>query len=235
MAELQGMSFSAAQDSSQNRVEFMHRTYQHLAVAIGGFMGIEALLFNIPGIESLVATMMGGRYSWLLVLGLYMVVSMVAEKWARSPVSAGMQYLGLGLFVVAEAILFLPLLFVAIVILGQPDLVATAGVITGVTFAGLTAMVLISKKDFSFLGSILRVAGFVALGLIVASILFGFTLGTLFSAAMALFAAGAILYDTSNLVHHYRSDQHVAASLSLFASVGLLFWYVLQLVMAARD
>jgi FtsH-binding integral membrane protein len=40
------------------------------------------------------------------------------------------------------------------------------------------------------------------------------------------------MYDTSNVLHHYRTDQYVAASLALFASVAMLFFYVLRLVMA---
>jgi FtsH-binding integral membrane protein len=69
----------------------------------------------------------------------------------------------------------------------------------------------------------------------VASIFFGFSLGLLFSVLMVAFAAGFILYDTSNVLHHYRIGQHVAASLALFASVALLFWYVLRIVMAVTD
>jgi len=68
--------------------------------------------------------------------------------------------------------------------------------------------------------------------LIVCSIFFGgFNLGVWFSGAMVGLASGYILYDTSNVMHHYRTDQHVAASLALFASVALLFWYILQLLM----
>jgi FtsH-binding integral membrane protein len=48
---------------------------------------------------------------------------------------------------------------------------------------------------------------------------------------MILLASGYILYDTSNVLHHYRTDQYVAASLALFAAVALLFWYVLRLLM----
>ncbi len=106
---------------------------------------------------------------------------------------------------------------------------------TGVTFAGLTAMVLISKKDFSFMRGALTVAGFSAMGLIVVSILFGMSLGTWFAWAMAAFAAGAIVYQTSNIVHVYRPGQHVAAALGLFASVALLLWYVLRIFMASDD
>ena len=66
------------------------------------------------------------------------------------------------------------------------------------------------------------------------SILFGFNLGNLFAGVMIALAAAYILYYTSNVLHHYRLDQYVAASLALFAAVALLFWYVLQLFMS-RD
>ena len=79
------------------------------------------------------------------------------------------------------------------------------------------------------------VAGFAAMGLIACSILFGFQLGNLFTVAMIVFASAYILYDTSNVMHHYRTDQHVAAALALFARWRLLFWYILRLVMASRD
>lgn len=66
------------------------------------------------------------------------------------------------------------------------------------------------------------------------SIVFGFSLGLVFSAAMVLFAAGSILYTTSNIIHHYRTDQHVGAALALFSGVMLLFWYILRILMSAR-
>ena len=48
------------------------------------------------------------------------------------------------------------------------------------------------------------------------------------------FAGAAILYDTSNILHHYPQDKYVAASLQLFASIALMFWYGLQFFMS-RD
>lgn len=218
---------------AEARTRFLHKTYQHLAGAIIAFILIEAALLNMPATESLVRSMIGGRASWAIVLVAFMGVSWIAEKWATSDTSQGMQYLGLGLYIVAEAIVFLPLLYIATRFAG-PDVLPLAAAITGVTFGGLTVLVLMSKRDFGFLGGILRVAGFGAMGLIAASLLFGFTLGTLFSFAMAVFACGAIVYQTSNLQYRFRTDQHVAASLSLFASVALLFWYVLRIVLASR-
>ena len=64
-----------------------------------------------------------------------------------------------------------------------------------------------------------------------------FDFKTVFLAAvliLGLLAGGAILYDTSNVLHHYPQDRYVAAALQLFASVALLMWYVLRLVMSRR-
>jgi hypothetical protein len=51
---------------------------------------------------------------------------------------------------------------------------------------------------------------------------------------MVAFASAAILYDTSKVMHHYSTQHYVAASLELFASVALLFWYILRIVMGSR-
>ena len=226
-------AWTVADAPAQTRSEFIHKTYQHLAIALAAFVALEALLLSLPGIDELVRVMVGGRWSWLIVLGAFMLVSRVAESWAQSSVSITQQYLGLGLYVVAEAVIFVPLMYVAMRF-GGPDVIAKAGVVTGVTFGGLTTMVLVSKKDFSFMSGILTVLGFSALGIIVASILFGFSLGSWFSWAMVAFAAGAIVYQTSNVMHVYRPGQHVAAALGLFASVALLLWYVLR-IFSSRD
>lgn len=82
--------------------------------------------------------------------------------------------------------------------------------------------------------SILYFGGLAALGLIVVAILFQFALGPIVTYAMIALACGYILYHTSNILHHDRIGQHVAASLALFASVALLFWYVLQLFLSRR-
>jgi len=215
---------------ASERAAFIRRTYAHLALAVLAFIVIEAFLLQLPIAGAIVGAMTGG-YSWLIVLAAFMGVSWLAEQWANSDTSPQMQYLGLGLFVAAEAIIFLPLLYIA-ANFASADVIPMAGMITGFLFTGLTATVFITRKDFSWMRSILTIGGFVALGVIAASIIFGFSLGIIFSAIMVVYASVAILYDTSQVLHHYRTDQHVAASLSLFASVALLFWYVLRIVMS---
>jgi len=236
----QTFGLTAADAPADTRADFITKTYLHLAGAIAAFVGLEAILLNTPGIERLVQTMIGGRFSWLIVLGAFIGVSYVAQSWAQSAVSLTKQYAGLALYVVAEAIIFVPLLYIAQRI-GGPQLLGQAALITLVLFGGLTAIVFMTRNDFSFLGSFLRFAGFAALALIAIFLLFrvdmGGMLGFAFMGAMVLLACGYILYDTSNVLHHYRIGQHVAASLALFASVALLFWYILQILMSlsSRD
>ena len=200
-------------------------------MAILAFMALEFVIFKTGMAEAMTRTMLGGKFSWLIVLAAFMGVSWVAEMWAHSSASRGAQYLGLGLYVVAEAIIFVPLLYIAVAF-SSPDTIPIAAVITGLMFLGLTVTAFTTRKDFSFLGGILKVGGCVALGVIVCGITFGFSLGIVFAGVMVAFASGAILYSTSRIIHDYNTDQHVAASLSLFASVALLFWYVLRILVS---
>jgi hypothetical protein len=225
---------TAADAAASERSGFIRRTYAHVAGAILLFVALEYVLLHMPFTPKLVSMMIGTRYGWLVVLGLFMGVGYIADKWARSDTSVGMQYVGLVVYVIAEAIIFLPLLFVAAFVMKDPSLIPSAGLLTLTLFAGLTGTVFITRKDFSFMRGILSVASFIALGLIVASILFGFSLGLLFSVAMVGLAGGYILYYTSNIMRYYRTDQHVAASLALFAAVALMFWYILRIFMS-RD
>jgi hypothetical protein len=223
----------AAAAAADERSQFITKTYLHLALAVGAFAGLEAILLNLPGIENMVGLMVTSQFGWLIVLGAFMAVSWVASTWAASAVSPGLQYAGLSLYVLAESVIFAPLLYIARQI--DPGIITSAAWTTGLLFAALTAVVFITRKDFSFLRSVLIFGGIAALGLIVVAIVFQFSLGPIFTYAMIAFACGYILYDTSNVLHHYRIGQHVAAALALFASVALLFWYILQLFLSRRN
>lgn len=220
----------AAQAPASERAAFIRRTYGHLAAAILAFVGLEYILLQIPGLRELSLGMMSNGIMWLVVLGAFMGVSYLASSWARSDTSPGIQYAGLGLYVVAEAVIFLPLL--AIASMFYPGVIQSAAIMTLSVFAGLSLAVLITGKDFSFLGPIIAIASLLSLGFIVAAIFIpSFNMGLIFCFFMVALASASILYNTSNLLHQYRTDQHVAAALSLFASVALLFWYVLQILM----
>lgn len=228
-----GLGGVAAHAGENERADFITKTYLHLAGAVAAFVALEAVLLNLPGIDGMVQLMVSGRWSWLIVLGAFMLVSTIANNWAQSTTSLSTQYFGLALYVVAQAIICVPLLWVAQRFAG-PQVIPSAALITGVMFSGLTAVVLFTRKDFSFLRSVLMFAGFAALGMIVVAAIFNFELGVIFTCALIALACGYILYDTSNVLHHYRTDQYVAASLALFASVILLFYYVLRLLMSLK-
>jgi len=211
---------------------FIRRTYLHLAGAILACAAVDTLLLRWSGARDLSEAMTRG-YNWLIVLALFFGASTLADRWARAATAPGRQYLGLGLFVAAQAIVLLPILLVA-VRYSTPDVLPTAGILTLGLFLGLTAMAFLSGADFSFLRGALVIGGFLALGLIVISIIFGLNLGVWFAVALVAYAGGAILYQTSAIVRDYRTDQYVAAALGLFAAVALLFWNILNIVQSRR-
>lgn len=226
---------TVSESPESERAAFIRKTYAHLAGAIALFAVLETFFLSIGLGDTAIRLLGTSKYSWLIVLGAFMLVSYIAEKWATNGSSKGMQYAGLILYTVGEAIIFLPMIALAMVITSDGGILLQAGLITIAMVLGISAVALTTKKDFSFLGGILKIGGFIAMGVIVASFFLPFSIGIWFSAGMVLFASASILYNTSNLVHRYQPGQHVAAALSLFASVALLFWYLLRLLMSTRD
>ena len=212
---------------------FYRKTYSHVAIALLAFIVVEAILINtVP--ESLIFSMVSSPFVWLFILGGFWLGSMLANKWTQAQ-DKSTQYRGLGIYVLLEAIIFLPMIYIAIDLSDGLAIISQAGIITLSLFAGLTAVVFLTRVDFSFLRSVLVIGGFVALGLIVAGAIFDFDLGLWFSAAMVALAAGGILYETYNIKNVYSTDQYVAAALQLFSSVMLLFWYVLRILLSRRN
>lgn len=229
MEEDYDYSYSAAEALPQERAAFIRRTYTHVALAVAAFALTETFFFVSGVADVFIGTLRyGGRLSWLVVLGAFMGISWIADRWARSDVSVATQYLGLAVYVVAEAFIFIPMIAIAAAY-GGSETISKAGIVAIGLFLGLTGVVFLTRVDFSFLRSILAIGGMVALATIVASVIFGFTLGSLFAFIMVGFAATSILYNTSNVLNAYRPTQHVAASLTLFASIALLFWYLLSI------
>ncbi|HEY6080553.1 MAG TPA: Bax inhibitor-1 family protein [Polyangiaceae bacterium] len=220
-----------AYDPVEARGRFIARTYNHLFGAIVAFAAIEIALFQ-TGLAQIIASSMLG-VSWLLVLGGFMVAGWAASHVAQTSRSLPAQYAALAGYVVIEALIFVPILVIADGI--AAGMISSAAIVTLLGFACLTGVALVTRKDFSFLRSIMIWGGVGAMLLIVGGLLFGFQLGMFFSVAMVVLAGVAILYDTSNVVHHFPEDRYVGASLQLFSSVALMFWYVLRIFMSSRD
>jgi FtsH-binding integral membrane protein len=199
------------------------------------FVVLEYFFINFTPLPEIMLNFINGnRFGWLMILGGFVLLGWLGRNIAAKADSAGSQYLGLGIYVVGEAIIFVPILYIAAHTMNAPDLLRQAALMTGLMFCGLTSVVFITRKDFSFLRGALTMGGFVAMGLIVGGAIFGMNLGLWFSAGMVLLASGAILYDTSKILHHYPADKYVAAAIELFASIALLFWYILRILMSRR-
>lgn len=230
-----------------DRVAFLRRTYGLLGVSLIAFAVLTAGMMRLATEASLrfSAWALTGQLSWLVVIGLFMLVGYIAQRLAMSQTSRGLQLAGLGIFVAAESMLLQPILWILILRFGNhamlragvllsgqaASILMQAVVITLAIFIGLTLTVFLTKKDFSFLRGILSIGAFAVLGVILASMLFGFSLGAFFCGVVILLMAGYILYETSLVMSYFPPSSYVAAALMLFSTIATLFWYVLQLLM----
>ena len=220
--------------SDVDRVAFYKKTYAHVAGGVLVFIIFEWLLLQSDAVVDFALSMTQG-IRWLLMLGGFMLVTTYAEKMTMKTQDKTKQYLAYGLYIFAQAFIFVPMIYIAAIYMESgPELLNQAAIVTLALFTGISAVVFVTGKDFSFMKTGLTIAFFIALGLIIAGTIFGFNLGLWFSVAMCLLAGGSILYQTSNLVHKYSEEDYIPASLGLFASLMLLFWYVLQIFMS-RD
>jgi FtsH-binding integral membrane protein len=221
-----------AHSSDVEKAGFYRKTYLHVALAILAFIGVETILLQVVP-DQMIFAMFAQRYLWLLIIGVFWLASVLATKWSLS-LNKSTQYFGLGFYVLLEAVIFLPLIKIATLYAG-PQVIFQAAMLTIAMFAGISAVAFTSKRDFSFLRNIIVIGGFISIGLIVGGMLFGFNLGLWFSVGMVILAAATILYQTSKLKDSYATNQYVGASLQLFASIMLLFWYILSILMNRRS
>jgi len=218
--------------SEVEKVAFYRKTYTHVALGVAAFILLETVFLKSEPLVNIMLSLQG--YSWLILLAGFMGVTWLAQNLAYKTANKSQQYLGYLLYIVAEAIIFIPILYIAMYYSGGPQMIMQAGIITAGMFLGLTAAVMLTKTDFSFLRTGLTIGFFIALGLIAAGVIFGFNLGLWFSVGMVILASGSILYSTHQIKNEFATDQYVPAALSLFASLMLLFWYILRIFMS-RD
>jgi len=213
------------------RATFITRVYQHLLVAIGAFVLFEALLINLGVAEAMWDFVASNGAAWLLLLGAFMIVNWLATTAAHDVLEPSRQYAGLFGMAAAQALIFAPFLHYFFDVQPNGDTtVVAAALITAAGFAGLTAVAFVTRRDLSFIRPLLLWGGVSALVLILAAVVFGLSLGVWFSVAMIALAGGSILYTTQTIIRRYPAEAYVGASVQLFASVMLLFWYVLRLL-----
>jgi uncharacterized protein len=240
-----------------DRVAFLRRTYAHLGVALLLFAGITGALFKwAPNLTWKMSTLFGTSLYGMLGLILLLVLLMGGSEWMAShSESKAIQYFGLLLGIGLQVFMLLPLIWILMLKFGKASdfhivgnkivsvhmspaatsILVQAVVITLTIFIGLTLVVFITKKDFTFLFGALVVMTFALIGVAFASILFGFSLGVIFSGLIVLLMAGYILFETSSIMKDYPPTAHVAAALTLFVTVATMFRAILRILIALKS
>jgi FtsH-binding integral membrane protein len=211
------------------RATFLVRVYQHLALAVVAFVAFETVLFVTGIAEGITDFLASSRIGWLLILGGFTIVSMIASRSAHNLGNTQLQYAGLFGLALAEAFIFAPFLYIVFNQDNGDATVGAAAVVTAVAFGGLSLVAFVTRRDLSFLRPLIMWGSFIALGLIVAAVFLSFELGIVFTLAMIGLAGASILYQTQTIIRQYPEWAFVGAAVSLFASLMMLFWYILRL------
>ena len=223
----------AVEAEPEERAAFIRRTYMHVGAALLGFVVLEFAIFQTRLPAFFLQFLSISWFTWLVLLAAFSSVARFAESWAESEMSKEQQYGALGIYVLAQSVLFSPFIRLA-QFYGGKSVIYTCVLLTLMLFTGLTVAVFATQEDFSRLQAGLCIGVFVIFGLVVCWMLFGFSTGVICSEVTVSIAAAAILFQTSRVMNYYRVNQHVAASLALFASMALLFWYVMRIFIWLR-
>jgi FtsH-binding integral membrane protein len=238
--------FIVAEAPAPARAAFYRKAYLTAAGAFAAWAAVLSTLFLSGAAEPMMHLMVGkDQLGWLLVLGLFWAATFFGQKLAFSLDSAT-QYIGLALYVVAEAIIFVPLIGYTLAFAGGDDagqmlanafglILGPALIATGALFAALVTTVFLTKFDFSILKAFVIFGSFGALGVIVVATIFGFTIGTWFAFAMVGVMAAAILWQTWQIKNQFDTTQHVGAATMIFAGFMTLLYYIIMIFMSRRN
>ena len=206
----------AASVTTTDRLVFIKKVYSLLAMSMGS-AAVGAYLGSGPLLLLVAPNMM---LFFILQIALIFFASFAARK-------PGLNMVALFSFTTVSGLTLGPLLYQV-----GPSIAAEAFALTAITFAGLSMYVVYSKKDFSFM------SGFLMTGLIV--LVVGGLLNMFFiqsgmmhfvmSGASVLLFSGFILYDTSNILRYYGTDEYVSATLALYLDVLNLFIALLSIL-----
>lgn len=245
-----------------DRVAFLRRTYGVLGFALVAFALLTGgLLVYAPNFSWAFSywAMFSGGLGWLLVFGLFIGAITLAQRLSMSETSRGLQYVGLGIGILAQALLMQPILWLLLMEFGDHVVISSysaltmsrhysmhmnaqtvaivmqAVAITLSIFVGLTLTVFVTRKDFSFLRGILSLGLCTLIGVALASWVFGFSVGALFCGFGILVMGGYILYQTSLVMSAFPPSGYVAAALMLFTTLATLFRFVLTLLISLNS
>lgn len=223
-----GAGFAARTETSEGveRLSFVRKVYSLFFAAMMVCSGGVYLAFNNP------ITFMKARWALLAGTIILMLVLSFSKTARRAKPWNYLLLFGLNFLIGLSA----GPLFFMIDAAGKSVVLLQAFIMTAGVFGGLTAYAWISRKDFSFLGGFLTVG---IIGLVLASIVYMFIpgatgLGFAIACVGVLIMSGFVLYDTSNILHRYHTDEYVAGALDLFLDFYLMFWYIVQIFMGSN-
>lgn len=224
---LSRLSLTAANATPQERAAFIRQTYSHLAGEIALFIVLEAIFLSTGLAQTFYYAVTGLRWSLIVVLPLILFALIITRDAAQIASSKITRYLGIGFYVaIVAAISNLGLYMLEM--RGAGGFILEAAIVTIGLFLGFTAVAFLTRKDFSFLAPVLAIATFLTLGLFISGMIFGFTLRSFFALLFVALAGGWILSNTSAILHRYRTDEYIGASISLFSTIITIFWFILR-------
>jgi len=229
-AEDRGFAIDAAVDA---RMAFIRKTYLCLLAEILLTGVVATLVLKTPALLEGVAKPLAG--SILIYILAFFGVSFVSRRLLAGSPSAALQLAGAGLWVLFLGILVAPFAWYVQQVTGSYAIVGQAFVMTSCVFAGLTAYVFFTRKDFSFMGGALSIVTMVVFGGSILYFVMGGGGGVGYSVLWVLLLGAWVLYDTSKLLHHRRVGQHVAASVDLLVDFIYLFLHILNILMRSRN
>ncbi|MFZ6771561.1 Bax inhibitor-1/YccA family protein [Undibacterium sp. SXout7W] len=194
----------------------LRNTYMLLSMTLlfSALTAAATVAFAIPG-PGMLLTLIG--YFGLL----FATTKLRNSAWGIATVFALTGFMGYTLGPILSHYLKMP---------GGSAIVMTAMAMTGLIFMGLSAYVLISKRDFSFIGGFLMIGMIVALVASLGAIFFQIpALSMTISAVMVLLMSGMILFETSNIIHGGETN-YIMATVNLYVTIFNLFTSLLQLL-----
>jgi len=212
-----------AEASTDVRMAFVRKVYGLFYMSLLVTVGVGWLCIQPAVLPVMMPLMLP-----LVIAGF---ICVLALSFARRV--SGVNLVLLYLFAAIEGAVFGPMLL--IINQSAPGLPASAALLTVAVFGGLTMYVMISKKDFSYLGGMLFVG---LITLIVAGLVLMFVhssmLGTLYSVGGVLIFSGYVLYDTSRIMQRLQADEAVSGAVSLYLDFLNLFLFILRLLNGRR-
>lgn len=214
---------SAAIDAPlAERLAFLRKVYGLLSITV--FVAAAATWMTLGNMALLTFAAQNHFMLFILEIG-----AILFTMWARKKETLGL--VALFTFTILTGVTISPLVY------HLQDVVPEALALTGITFAGLSLYVTQTKKDFSFLGGMLTVGIIVMIvgGLLNMFLFQNSGMTFLFSVFGVFLFSGFILYDTSNILHNYPTDEYISATLSLYLDIFNLFIVILRLLGGNRD